>query len=273
MSLSAIIPCYNASDTIKAAVDSLLNQTVRPDEIIIIDDGSDQKTKKVIAALDHASLKIITQENKGVCEARNIGIKNANHEFVLTLDADDTMMDKFVEKTLPVLIGNTEIGAVSSWYLMKSRGKMLMHGEPKGGKLEDFLFENAAMGMALFRKGALLEVGGYDLNMRLGFEDWELWIALLKKGWQIKIVEEYLYTYNYLPKSRNKTALKREVELKRYLFKKYREDYLKNYDKTIAHLLFQLERSQNQAFKLKGSNEYKIGLSLLKPFRWLKRKL
>ena len=272
MGITAIIPCYNAAKTIGVAVNSLLLQTLPPKEIIIIDDGSDQKTKEAISVLDHPTIKVITQKNQGVCIARNIGIQQAQYNFIVTLDADDSIADTFLEKTYNAIQKNLALGGVCCWYNYIYENKIIMKGKPQGGGLKDFLYENHATSAALFRKEALLSVGGYDQNMKLGFEDWDLWIALLKKGWAIKVVEEYLYNYSNTPNSRNKNALKNEVEIKRYLFEKYRDDYLENYDKTVAHLLYQLERHQKHAKKIEMGLEYTLGQNLLRPLRWLKRK-
>lgn len=86
---SIVIPAYNAEKTIKASVNSVLNQSNNDFEIIIIDDGSVDKTKDVIADYDDNRIRYIYQENSGVSAARNRGIKESKGEFVCFLDADD----------------------------------------------------------------------------------------------------------------------------------------------------------------------------------------
>ena len=102
--LSVIIPAYNAENTLNAAIDSLLNQTLKDIEIIVVDDGSTDSTKEIICEYIncHENIKGILSQNKGVSAARNAGIDIAQGEYIAFLDADDLFDETMLEKMYSV---------------------------------------------------------------------------------------------------------------------------------------------------------------------------
>ena len=91
--VSVIIPCYNAGEWIDEAVDSVLSQTYKDYEIIIVNDGSsDPLTQEKLRSYESSSIQVIHQENKGPAAARNTGIRSARGEYILPLDADDMLV-------------------------------------------------------------------------------------------------------------------------------------------------------------------------------------
>ncbi len=89
--VSVIIPCYNHGKYIDEAVDSILNQTFKDFEIIIVNDGStDELTNNKLKQYDKPKTFVINKENEGLSVARNTAIKRAVGEYILTLDADDS---------------------------------------------------------------------------------------------------------------------------------------------------------------------------------------
>ena len=97
MKISVIIPTYNRADLVQRAIKSVLNQTKKPNEIIVVDDGSTDNTKQI---LKNYPVKILYQKNKGVSSARNIGIKNAKYEFIAFLDSDDEWIEEKLEEQI-----------------------------------------------------------------------------------------------------------------------------------------------------------------------------
>lgn len=98
--ISVIIPAYNAEKTIKTCINSLLKQTFNKFEIIIIDDGSKDNTLKIATKLVEKNpnkVKVLHQENQGVSNARNLGIKNAHTDYITFLDADDYVEQNYLE--------------------------------------------------------------------------------------------------------------------------------------------------------------------------------
>ncbi len=105
MKISVIIPTYNSTNTIKACLESLLNQTLKPLEIILIDDGSTDDTIKHIKALQKKlpNLKLLTQTHQGPAVARNLGAKKAKGKILVFVDSDMKFSQNFLSQlTLPI---------------------------------------------------------------------------------------------------------------------------------------------------------------------------
>lgn len=107
MFLSIVIPCFNASKTISNTVHSLLNQIdgYEDIELILVDDGSNDSTLKVLQSLKDANrqIKIFAEDNKGVSETRNFGQKQASGKYIWFFDADDLVFENALNKLLEVL--------------------------------------------------------------------------------------------------------------------------------------------------------------------------
>jgi teichuronic acid biosynthesis glycosyltransferase TuaG len=101
--VSIIVPCYNAQKYISQTINSILNQKHTHFEIIIIDDGSFDKSKDIINQFNDSRVHYFFQANKGVSSARNIGFSKAKGEFVVFFDADDLMSENFLTERLSVL--------------------------------------------------------------------------------------------------------------------------------------------------------------------------
>ena len=97
--VSVVIPAYNAEPFIDRAIDSILNQTYKNVEIVVINDGSKDKTEKKVKTYTekYDNIKIISTENGGVCKARNIGIENSTGDYIIFLDADDELLNNAIE--------------------------------------------------------------------------------------------------------------------------------------------------------------------------------
>ncbi|MCL9809092.1 glycosyltransferase family A protein [Flavobacterium luminosum] len=271
--VTVVIPCYNDGKYIKQALYSVINQTVPPDKIIIIDDGSRVETKIVLESLKHPLLEIIYQENQGVSVARNNAIKKANTTYILNLDADDYYEPTFIEKALLVINRDAQVGVVSSFCrTFNHKGETIEIIEPLGGVTKDFIVKNNGRASALFRKKCWEQVSGYDEKMLNGYEDWEFWIAILKNHWRMEIIPEVLSHYRIKKTSRDKTAFqKHDFELRKYIFEKHKEVYLEHLDFYLIEMLRINSVLKNNVHKFKNSLEYKIGKAVLYPLRMIKK--
>jgi glycosyltransferase involved in cell wall biosynthesis len=110
--VSVIIPTYNMGNFILKSINSLLNQTYKNIEIIIIDDGSTDNTYKIIKQIKKKNIKYIRQNNKKNSAARNTGIKNAKGEYIIFLDADDDLPLKSIEYRVKFLENNKNVDCV-----------------------------------------------------------------------------------------------------------------------------------------------------------------
>ncbi|BAO55737.1 glycosyltransferase family 2 protein [Nonlabens marinus] len=270
--VSVVIPCYNNYDTIECAIESIKVQTFPNIEIIVVDDGSNQVTKNVLKKLSSHINILIVQENQGQSTARNRGIEKSQGEFIVTLDADDSFEPSFIEKAVRMALDDSTVQMVSCHAKVIYENASFIY-KPKGGTLQNFLFENAALGNLLYRKSSWFEIGGYDESMRKGWEDWEFHIRLLKIGGSCKILPETLFTYNRLQTSTTNLANQNRLQLTKYIFSKHKELYKEYFEETVDYFLQKidnLEGNKNKAFQ---SLDYKLGKVLMSPLRYIKRKI
>jgi glycosyltransferase involved in cell wall biosynthesis len=120
--ISVIIPAYRAAQTIAATVRSILQQTVRPDEILIIDDGSPDDIAAPVAPFA-SNVTLIRQANAGVAEARNRGLAAARGELIAFLDADDLWEPQKLNKQLQILQDYPSVGLVAGRYFNQEPGR------------------------------------------------------------------------------------------------------------------------------------------------------
>jgi glycosyltransferase involved in cell wall biosynthesis len=261
MLVSAIIPCYNAQSTIGRAMDSLLQQTVVIDQIIVINDGSTDASLEVLKAyqLEHSQIVIINQENQGVSVARNNAVKKALGIYILTLDGDDFFEPSFVEKALIKFSENDNLGAVMCGYTRVVEGKKILPYIPEPISFQSCLMRNGAISCLLFKKKAILEAGLYDAQMQLGYEDWDLNIRILKLGYAYGVVREVLFNYTDTDVSRNDHAERNDLKLRTQLFYKYREDYKQDYAYFFKEFIKENNKLKRDILKMKNSNSYRYG--------------
>ena len=270
--ITVVIPNFNDKDYIQEAINSVLNQTFQNFEVLIVDDGSNVETKRVLNKLQSDRIRLITQKNKGLSAARNTGFKAAKGEYVLTIDADDTVEATFLEKAISILENNPLYGAVSCHCkVFIKKNKVISEHKPKGGYVNDFLFDNNSVSFALIRKKTWEEVGGYDEKMLKGFEDWEFWISITKIGWIVGMIPELLFNYRQKETSMSKHSKEyhRETNLN-YIFKKHEDIYKNHFPEIVDFLTNLAQRHKRNEIKYKTSIEFKIGSLVLLPLRKIK---
>ena len=177
--VSVVITSYNQNEMIREAVDSVRRQKLRPDAIIVVDDGStDPASVQVLDELDQAEdITVIRQGNAGPSAARNVGIRAARTDCVTVLDGDDRLLPTFLETTVGLLDGDASVVAASGW--LRTFGVLDAVVKPTGGTIADFLSRNACPATFTFRRTVWEACGGYDESMRSGFEDWDFCLSLL----------------------------------------------------------------------------------------------
>lgn len=201
--VSVIIPSYNSASFIKAAIDSVLTQTYKNYEIIVIDDGSTDDTRIVLKPyLEKKLIKYIYQNNKGVSGARNTGIKIAIGKYIKFLDADDILLPECLQKQVNFLEKNKNFGIVYSdfCYFNKKKqffrlGHHLTNAEkihPVGNILSHLLMGNfIATDTLLFRKSVIDNVGLFNESLS-HLEDWEYLLRTAIARFRFGYVKEVL---------------------------------------------------------------------------------
>ncbi len=184
MKVSVVIPLYNARDVIRQTVESVLAQTWKDVEIIVIDDGSTDGSGKVVQEFGNR-VRLIQQENAGVAAARNRGIQASTGEAIALLDHDDLWHPTKLEKQVRLLEQRPEVGMVITDVAHIDR-----EGRPMGivgrgyNPSETFarLFVRSYLptpSAALIRKSVFESVGGFDEGFKsAGLDDHELWTRI-----------------------------------------------------------------------------------------------
>lgn len=197
MKVSIIIPCYNQEMYLGKAVDSALNQTYGDKEIIIVNDGSPDGTREIAEyyANQHNNVRVVNQSNKGLSGARNAGIMNSTGDAILPLDADDYIEPDYLSETVPVLLDNPDIGVVATDLQTFGQTEEIWMRPNYPTKVENLMVNNQIYVCSLIRKEAILQCGGYNTKMIHGYEDWDLWIDITKRGWKVGYVPRPLFHY------------------------------------------------------------------------------
>lgn len=193
--VSIIVPCYNQAQYLDEALQSVLDQTYDNWECIIVNDGSPDNTKDVAKQWIEKDyrFKYFYKKNGGLSSARNHGIEQAKGMFMLPLDADDRIDIKYVELAIKCFEQDDSLKVVYC--------KAEKFGEEGGSwnlptfSLKKLASENMIFCSAFFRKRDWELVGGYDINMIYGLEDWEFWIAILKNGGEVMRLEDVGFYY------------------------------------------------------------------------------
>lgn len=223
--VSVIIPCYNDGHYLDDAVASAQQQTFSDIEIIVVNDGSDDEaTLQKLRSFNDPLITVLHKPNGHLSSARNHGIRHAKGKIIVTLDADDRFEKSFIEKGVAVLQKDNSIGAVTCY--LKSFGLKKYRWKPLGGDVRNFLYRQESCASAMFRKECWDKTGGYDEQMKSGYEDWEFWIRLTSAGWKVHVLKEYLLNYRVTEKSMllTQSEPKREAIVS-YIMEKHRDLY------------------------------------------------
>ena len=191
MKISAYIPCYNVADYIEPTIQALLKQTHPPDELLIIDDGSTDRTVEIVSRYP---VRVIRHEsNRGLAAGRNTAFANARYELVAAIDADVIAEPRWIESLVEAFTDQGVAGSggrlleeyrdtpADSWratHLSQDMGEErieIVWPSPK--RLGGF--------GSIFRKEAVERMGGYDPRFRTNYEDVDLSLRLLRAGYKL----------------------------------------------------------------------------------------
>ena len=189
MKISVIIPTFNRSKTIFRAIDSILKQTYKPYEIIVVDDGSTDGTKNLVIN-KYPSIKYFYQSNNGVSKARNKGLHESKGEWIAFLDSDDEWLPKKLQEQKKNLEQNptTFISHTNEiWIRNGVRVNQMKKHQKFGGYIFDKCLEFCRMSPSsiMIHRKVFEDVGNFDEDL-LVCEDYDLWI---------RVTSKYLVTY------------------------------------------------------------------------------
>jgi len=205
--IDVIIPAYNAEKFIKRTLQSVVSQTHLPEKIIVVDDGSTDKTVDIIENFKKNSLvriDIYKQENRGPNAARNVGLEHSDSEFIALLDADDFWESTKLEKQLRTFEETDfkDLGLVYTAYDLidendeKIKQSFLVFKLDPGlrGDVFDKMFDamkiTGSCSGVLIKRACFEKTGFFDESLR-GAEDWDMWIRI-SQYFEIDYVNEVL---------------------------------------------------------------------------------
>ncbi len=199
------MPAYNAGLYIEEAVSSILEQTFRDFEFLIINDGSKDNTMELLSQYKDPRIRIINRENRGVIASLNEGISLASSELIARMDADDVCYPQRLQVQYDFLMANPDYLAVGSdAEAIDKEGNYLLHLSPLGHSYEEIkntvhLKVPFIHPCVTFRRRAVEKVGGYPVNA-LHFEDHLLWRKLIETG-KVCNLRETLLKVRFNPES------------------------------------------------------------------------
>jgi glycosyltransferase involved in cell wall biosynthesis len=241
--VSVIMPAYNSEKYVAEAIQSILSQTFRDFELIIVNDASPDSSDKIIKKFKDKRIRYFRRKyNKGKCHSNNFGIKKARGKYLMIFDSDDIMVKCKIEVLSRILDENPDAGLVYSDALVcDEEGKILGPYSvplPKkirmSGKFKDNKFSLKKMldrdyipqGSTMFTKKAIKKVGLFDEEFKIA-EDWDMWLRISEK---FRVVYAPIPTYIYRRRTGSLIHTPERLKLK----KKYKKLVLEKRKKRLA---------------------------------------
>lgn len=211
--VSVIIPAYQAQAYIGRCVESVLAQSYRNFEVIVVNDGSTDRTEEIVRSISDSRVQYIYQKNGSQAVARNTGMKRAEGEFIAFLDADDWWFPEKLARQLP-LFEDEELALVyCGLAVADAEGEITGHLQlPKwrGEALVECLRQNIVVGggsTAVLRRSVLTMHKIEFQTRRQGVEDWDFWLRVMEVG-KIDFTPEALAVYRDTPGSSSKQVIR-----------------------------------------------------------------
>ncbi len=204
--LSVVIPYYNMGQYIEDCLASIYSTSYPPAKVILINDGStEQSSIEKLFTLEkkYPFLEIIHQPNAGLSATRNIGLKKISTQYVVFLDADDTIAPGYFEKAIRILERYKNLSFVTCWIRYFGAAKGIWPGH--NPELPYLLYHNTVHSGSVFNTRDLLNIEGYDEELLYGMEDYEIAINLVSKGFHGVCLPETLFNYRIRKKSMSKS--------------------------------------------------------------------
>jgi Glycosyl transferase family 2 len=182
--VSVVIPAYDREHELPAALDSVARQSVRAAEVVVVDDGSSDRTGEVAA--QHGARVVRHPANRGVSAARNSGVEAAGHDWIAFLDSDDVWLPGHLERLWGLRDGHVLVAAAGLWVRRPGREHHLWGVPGRRPRLmrdpASLVHDNVIpLSAAMVHRPAFSAVGGFNERLRHA-EDLDLWLRLLEDG-------------------------------------------------------------------------------------------
>jgi len=230
--VSVVVTCYNYGQYVSECLTSILEQTFRDIEVIVVDDGStDDSEEKVRPFLDDRRFKYIKQKNGGQANAKNRGIKESRGKYIAFLDADDLWEKDKLEKQL-ALFRSPAIGVVYSLArLIDEKGEQLDVGsrgkylEPRSGKVSQWLvLDNFVwFSSSVVKRSCFEDFGLFDESLKMGI-DWDLWLRF-SINYEFDYINEPLLAYRIGHSGQMSKNLETRQKCSDFILSRFLADY------------------------------------------------
>jgi glycosyltransferase involved in cell wall biosynthesis len=184
--VAVVIPCFNHSNVLRRTLESIKNQTLKPFELVVVDDGSIDSPEKIVHEFND-SLPVVfvkLSENHGAPYARNLGAEKTTAEFLLFLDADAELVPDAIETFVRALEGRPEVSFVYSNFLWGSKRFRGRSFDVEALKKRNFIHTSSLLRRAVFP--------GFDQSLKK-FQDWDLWLTIIERGGKGFWIDRELY--------------------------------------------------------------------------------
>jgi glycosyltransferase involved in cell wall biosynthesis len=214
--VTVLMSLYNEERHVAAAVDSVLAQTYENFEFLIIDDGSTDRSKEIVLAVDDPRIRLISRPNKGLTESLNEGLQLARGEYVARQDADDISLPTRIEKEVAFLDSAPEVGLVGTNYtIIGDDGEPLtttsVFLHPFDLAVAEIVSNQFGHGSVMMRRSVALELGGYDSTVGDIVSDYDLWLRIGRTARLANLAEPL---YRWRRSSRSLSMSDRDLAIK-----------------------------------------------------------
>lgn len=208
--VSVIIPAYNASSFIGQTLESVLSQTYKNIEVLVVDDGSRDKTPEIVKSFAQRDRRVmlLQQPNQGVAAARNLAIAHSGGEYIAPVDADDIWYPLKLEKQVQCMTAaDASVGLVYCWYTWIDEQGLIIGkyqdydiDKPEGNIYAALVYRNFVghASSPMMRRSCLDKVGGYNCKLKennaQGCEDWDIYLRIAE-SYAFALVPEFLVGY------------------------------------------------------------------------------
>ena len=180
---SVIVPLYNKEREVESTLRSVLAQTYQPLEIVVVDDGSTDRSAEIVKSLGSPLIRLIRQSNAGECAARNRAMSEARGEWFALLDADDEWKPEFLEEVAAMIEEWPDCGIYSTAFdIVSPTGRVRGNCPTQRGVVDNFWRESMTRYVTIpsatvLSRKAVEQLGGFPEGMKMGGDQW-MWIKL-----------------------------------------------------------------------------------------------
>lgn len=229
--VSVLMAVHNEERFIGPAIRSILRQTFRDFEFLIVDDGSTDRSRDVIESFNDSRIRLVSRENRGLTASLNEGLGLARGSYVARQDADDLSLPTRLEREVALLGGHPEIGLVGTNYsVIDEEGDVLfttsVFTHPDDLAVAEIISNQYGHGSVMIRKSVLDRVGGYDSSVG-HVEDYDLFVRIGRVA-ELANIGEPLYRWRRNPEG--VTLSNRDVQTRQALAVRDRE-----FERLVVH--------------------------------------